>query len=107
MDRRSTPKKTFDYKGLWKPLPKGLSKMNRTSLLKKIRSIRNTWEKYTGINQGLDEVIIKNMSDKELRDSIKFYSSDETKLIAKNWIARKKNTSFLSKIISQIGPIIY
>jgi hypoxanthine phosphoribosyltransferase len=80
----------YDYKGLWKPVPNGLSKMSRKNLLKEVNSIRIKWENYTGISQQLDSFIIKDWKDKELRDTIKFYSSKETKQTAKKWIEKRK-----------------
>jgi sterol desaturase/sphingolipid hydroxylase (fatty acid hydroxylase superfamily) len=90
-DYKGEPKGlTDDYKGLWEPEPKGLTKMSRNDLLKKVNSIRKQWEKYTGISQQLDLFIIKDWKDKELRDTIKFYSSQETKKTARQWIEKRK-----------------
>lgn len=94
-------KSKYDYKGLWKAVPKGLQKMSRKELLKEVNSIRRKWENYTGISQQLDYFIIKDWTDKDLRKTIKFYSSKESKQIAKNWIEKKKkqeNESIISKL---------
>lgn len=91
--------KQYDYKGLWEPEPKGLTKMSRKDLLKKVNSIRKKWEKYTGISQQLDSFIIKDWKDKELRDTIKFYSSQETKKTARQWIEKRKK--------QEKGSIVY
>ena len=94
-------KSNHDYKGLWKPTPKGLQKMSRKELLKEVNSIRRKWENYTGISQQLDYSIIKDWKDKDLRETIKFYSSQETKQAAKKWIEQKKKQekeSIISKL---------
>ena len=82
--KQNKAKKQYDYKGLWTPEPKRLTKMSRKDLLKKVNSIRKKWEHFTGVSQQLDSFIIKDWKDKELIDTIRFYSSKETKETARN-----------------------
>ena len=75
-----------DYKGLWRPLPKPLSKMTRTEMIQNIRLFRNAWEKETGRSQDLSDQRLANDSDKNLREHLTFYFSQESKNIAANFL---------------------
>ncbi len=75
-----------DYKGLWKPLPKPISKMTRTEMISNLRTFRNVWEKQTGRSQDLSDQRLASESDKNLREHLKFYFSEESKNIAANFL---------------------
>ena len=75
-----------NYKGMWKPLPKPLSKMSRKELVKHLRGFRDVWERETTRNQDLSDERLKEESDKDLRELLKFYFSDESKQIAGDWL---------------------
>ena len=79
-----------NYKGMWKPLPKPLSKMSRNELIKHLRNFRNAWERETTRNQDLHDMRLKEESVKDLRGLLEFYFSDEAKQIAGDWL-RKSN----------------
>ena len=78
----------IDYKGMWKPLPKPLSKMSRKELIKHLRSFRDVWESETGRNQDLSDERLKEESDKNLRELLEYYFSDSAKQQAGNWLRK-------------------
>ena len=80
-----------NYKGMWIPQPKPLSKMSRKELIKHLRHFRNVWERETTRNQDLSDERLDEESDKDLRGLLKFYFSDEAKQIAGDWL--RKNLS--------------
>ena len=75
-----------NFKGLWKPLPKPLSKMSREELIRNLRLFRDAWEKITTRNQDLDNERLATESTEQLRKLLKFYYSDGAKLIAEDWL---------------------
>lgn len=75
-----------NYKGMWEPTPKPLTKMSREELIKRLRKFRDAWEKITGRNQDLSNERIDDGSDKELRSLLVFYYSDGAKRIAEDWL---------------------
>jgi len=77
-----------DYKGMWKPLPKPLSKMSRNEMIKHLRYFRDVWERETTRNQDLSEERLEEESDKNLRGLLEFYFSDGAKQIAGNWLRK-------------------
>jgi hypothetical protein len=80
-----------DYKGMWRPLPKPLSKMSRQKLIKYLRNFRDVWESETGRNQDLSEERLKEESDKNLRGLLEYYFSDSAKQQAGNWLRSREN----------------
>ena len=78
----------INYKGLWKPLPKSLSKMSRQELLHNLRSFRNAWEKITTRNQDLDDERLESETIEGLRKLLKFYYSESAKLLAEDWLRK-------------------
>jgi len=78
----------LNYKGMWKPLPKPLSKMTRTELIKHLRSFRDVWERETMRSQDLSDMRLKEEPDKELRRQLEFYFSDQAKQIAGDWLRK-------------------
>lgn len=81
-----TNKPITNFKGLWKPRPGPLSKMTRKELILNLQKFRDAWEKITSRNQDLDNERLAEESTKELRELLKFYYSDEAKLIAQDWL---------------------
>jgi hypothetical protein len=77
-----------NFKGLWKPLPKPLSKMSREELIRNLRLFRDAWEKITTRNQDLDNERLAAESTEQLRKHLKFYYSDGAKLIAEDWLRK-------------------
>ena len=75
-----------DYKSMWKPQPKPLSKMTRNEMLKHIRRFRNVWEKETSRNQDLSDERLKDETVVELRGHLKWYFSQEAKQTAGDWV---------------------
>jgi len=84
LQRENNP--IINYKGMWKPLPKSLSKMSRNELIKHLRSFRDVWEKETRRNQDLSDERLKEETDKNLRGLLEFYFSDGAKQIAGDWL---------------------
>ena len=76
-----------NYKGLWKPLPKSISKMSREELINNLKKFRNAWETVTTRNADLSDERLKNESTQELKNLIKFYYSDEAKKLALEWLS--------------------
>ena len=87
----------INYKGMWKPLPKSLSKMSRKELIKHLRSFRDAWEKITTRNQDLSDERLKEETDKNLRGLLKFYFSDGAKQLAGNWLRTNISKKFKTK----------
>ena len=75
-----------DYKGLWKPLPKPLSKMKRNELIKHLQYFRDIWEKTTRRNQDLHDDRLNIETDEMLRSLLEFYFSDDAKQIAEDFL---------------------
>ena len=80
LQRENNP--IINYKGMWKPLPKSLSKMSRNELIKHLRSFRDAWEKETRGNQDLGDERLKEETDKNLRRLLEFYFSNGARQIA-------------------------
>ena len=83
-ERKENPIK--DYKGMWKPLPKPLSKMKRNELIKYLQEFRDIWEKITTRNQDLHDDRLNMETDEMLRDLLEFYFSDDAKRIAEDYL---------------------
>jgi hypothetical protein len=75
-----------NYKGMWEPTPKPLTKMSREELIKRLRKFRDAWEKITTRNQDLSNERLDDESDKGLRSLLNFYYSDDAKRIAEDWL---------------------
>ena len=86
LDDRSKPIK--NYKGMWKPLPKPLSKMKRDELIKHLQKFRDAWEKITTRNQDLDNERLKSESISNLRSLLQYYYSNDAKLLAEDWLKK-------------------
>ncbi len=85
-NRKNNP--ITNFKGMWKPLPKPLSKMPREELIRNLRMFRDSWEKITTRNQDLHDERLAKESTKQLRQLLKFYYSNEAKLIAEDWLRK-------------------
>lgn len=77
------------YKGMWKPAPKPLSKMNRNELIRNLRKFRDVWEKITTRNQDLSDDGLEETDDKGLRDLLSFYYSEDCKQLAEEWVSEE------------------
>ncbi len=75
-----------NYKGMWKPDPKPLNNMTRSELIHNLKSFRDAWEKNTRRNQDLSNERINNETTSGLRILLKWYYSDESKLIAEDYL---------------------
>ena len=76
----------LDYKGMWKPQPKPLNKMDRKELIKNLQQFRDSWERITTRNADLDDSRLEEESTANLRELIRFYYSDEAKQLAGDWL---------------------
>ena len=73
-----------DYKGMWKPQPKPLSKMSRKELIRHLRAFKKAWEApWDARNQDIDF----EGSDASLRSLLKYYYSNASKLQAEDWLS--------------------
>ena len=75
-----------NYKGMWEPKPKPLTKMSREELIKRLQKFRDAWEKITTRNQDLSDERLDDESDKGLRSLLDFYYSDNSKHISEDWL---------------------
>lgn len=76
-----------DYKGMWKPAFKPLHEMSRREMIINLRKFRDAWENHTGRNQDLsEEKLTGDITDKALRERLKYYYSETAKQQAANWI---------------------
>ena len=78
-----------NYKGMWEEIPKPISKMDRDELIKNLQKFRDAWEKITTRNQDLSDDRIQEETIVSLRSLLKFYYSNEAKLIAEDWLSKK------------------
>jgi hypothetical protein len=76
----------MDYKGMWKPAPKPLTKMSRNEMIRSLRGFRDAWEREMGRNQDLSEGRLAGETDKNLREHLSYYYSETAKNQAANWI---------------------
>jgi hypothetical protein len=75
-----------NYRGMWYPQPKPLSEMPRRELLKHIRQFRNAFEKITTRNQDLDDDRLASETDQQLRQHLKYYFSEESRIQSEEWL---------------------
>ena len=75
-----------DYKGMWKPAPKPLTKMMRSEMIHSLRGFRDAWEREMGRNQDLSDERLAGETDKNLREHLTYYYSETAKNQAANWI---------------------
>ena len=76
------------YRGMWEAAPMAISKMTRPVLIRNLRAFRNAWEKITTRDMDLSDERLNDESTQELRRLIKFYYSDEGRMIAENWLRK-------------------
>ena len=76
----------MDYKGMWKPAPKPLTKMSRNEMIRSLRGFRDAWEREMGRNQDLHDERLARETDKNLREHLSYYYSETAKNQAANWI---------------------
>ena len=81
-----------DYKGMWKPQPKPLSKMSRSELIRNIRGFRDAWERVTTRNQDLHNERLAGETKRELRSHLKYFYSKGGKLQAEEWLRTNRST---------------
>lgn len=81
---RTTP--ITNYKGMWKPIPTG--KMSRKKLITELKSFKTAWEKHTRRDQDLSNERLTTAPVTELRKLLKFYYSDDAKLLARDWLQK-------------------
>ena len=77
-------KQITDYKGMWQPKPTNFSTLSRDEIVKRLRSFRNAWEKNTRRNADLDDTRLATENIGILKNLLKWYYSDEAKIIAQD-----------------------
>lgn len=75
-----------NYRGMWYPQPKPLQEMSRTELLERVRNFRDAWEKITTRNQDLNDDRLSEETDKQLRNHLKFYFHQGTRIQSEEWL---------------------
>jgi hypothetical protein len=75
-----------NYMGMWYPQPKPLNDMSRSELLKHVRNFRESYEKITTRNQDLGDERLLEETDKDLRNHLKWYFSDEARILSEGWL---------------------
>ncbi len=75
-----------NYRGMWYPQPKPLEEMSRTELLERIRNFRDAWEKITTRNQDLNDDRLLEETDIQLRNHLKFYFHQGTRIQSEEWL---------------------
>jgi hypothetical protein len=83
-DRISKP--ITNYKGMYEPLTKPISSMTREELIKNLQKFRDSWEKITTRDQDLSDERLDDEPTHKLRNLIKFYYSNNAKLLAEDWL---------------------
>lgn len=84
--KKQIEKPITNYRGMWYPQPKPLNDMSRDELLKHIRKFRESYEKITTRNQDLSDERLLKETDKELRNHLKWYFSDEARIQSEGWL---------------------
>ena len=77
-----------NYKGMYEPLTKPISSMTREELIKNLQKFRDSWEKITTRDQDLSDERLNSEPTQRLRKLIKFYYSDDAKLLAEDWLRK-------------------
>ncbi len=77
-----------DYKGMYEVNKKPISSMTRDELIKNLQKFRDSWEKITTRNQDLSDERLNDESTDNLRKLIKFYYSNNAKLLAEDWLRK-------------------
>ena len=75
-----------NYRGMYEPLTKPISSMTREELIKNLQKFRDSWEKITTRDQDLSDERLNSEPTERLRNQIKFYYSDDAKLLAEDWL---------------------
>jgi hypothetical protein len=81
-----TRKPITNYRGMYEPLKKPISSMTREELIKNLQKFRDSWEKITTRDQDLSDERLNSEPTQRLRNQIKFYYSDDAKLLAEEWL---------------------
>ena len=77
-----------DYKGMYEVNKKPISSMTRNELIKNLQKFRDSWEKITTRDQDLSDERLNDESIDNLRKLIKFYYSNNAKLLAEDWLRK-------------------
>ena len=77
-----------DYKGMYEVNKKPISSMTRNELIKNLQKFRDSWEKITTRNQDLSDERLNDETTDALRKLIKFYYSNNAKLLAEDWLRK-------------------
>ena len=85
-DRISKP--ITNYNGMYEPNTKPISSMTRDELIKNLQKFRDSWEKITTRDQDLSDERLNSEPTQRLRKLIKFYYSDDAKLLAEDWLRK-------------------
>ena len=77
-----------DYKGMYEVNKKPISSMTRNELIKNLQKFRDSWEKITTRDQDLSDERLNDESIDNLRKLIKFYYSNNAKLLTEDWLRK-------------------
>jgi hypothetical protein len=77
-----------NYKGMYEPPTKPISSMTRDELIKNLQKFRTSWEKITTRDQDLSDERLNDEPTQRLRNQIKFYYSDDAKILAEDWLRK-------------------
>ena len=87
----------INYKGLWYPPPKSVSKMSRDEVMRHLRHFRKVWQKMTSRHMDLDEDRLKAESTEELRGLLTSYFDEGSREIALDYLGYGKGPELLAK----------
>jgi hypothetical protein len=77
-----------NYRGMYEPPTKPISSMTREELIKNLQKFRDSWEKITTRDTDLSDERLNGEPTDQLRNLIKFYYSDDAKLLAEDWLRK-------------------
>lgn len=77
-----------DYKGMYEVNKKPITSMTRDELIKNLQKFRDSWEKITTRDQDLSDERLNDETTDALRKLIKFYYSNNAKLLAEDWLRK-------------------
>ena len=88
--------------GLWKPMPKSIDRMSRPTLVSNFKKFRNAWERLAGWDQDMPDPAIYSLTDKELRDRLKEFYTDDYRELARKTVSDPRRD--ILKQLLEIGP---
>jgi hypothetical protein len=79
-----------NYKGMWTSKPANFSGLSRDDIIMHLREFRDAWESNTKRSQDLDDVSLSTASTAFLKMRLRWYYSEEAKIMAADFLTDGK-----------------